>query len=66
MSFQEGCEAALAAALGEALGVALVAAFFDAGFLDAGFLALDEEAGRTSIGGGETEVLEDIFKNRKM
>jgi len=65
MSFQEGCEAALTAALGDALGVALVA-FFDAGFLDAGFLALDEEAGRTSIGGGETEVLEDIFRNRNM
>jgi len=52
--------------LAAALGVALVAAFFEAGFLDAGFLALDEEAGRTSIGGGETEVLEDIVRNRKM
>lgn len=58
MSFQEGCEAAL--------GAAFVAAFFDAGFLDAGFLPLDEDAGRVSIGGGETEVLEDIFTNRKL
>jgi hypothetical protein len=61
MSFQEGCEAAL----GAAFGAAFVAIFFATGFLDAGFLLLDEDAGRVSIGGGETEVLEDIFTNRK-
>lgn len=47
------------------MGAAFVAAFFDVGFLDAGFLPLDEDAGRVSIGGGETEVLEDMFTNRK-
>lgn len=57
MSFQEGCETAL--------GVALVV-FFDADFLAADFLVLDEEAGRVSIGGGDMEVLEDIVKNRKI
>jgi hypothetical protein len=38
----------------------LAGAFFDAGFLAAVFLVLDEEAGRVAIGGGEAEVLEDI------
>ena len=61
MSFQEGCEAAL----GAVLEAALVVAFFEAGFLDAGFLAFDEEAGRVSIGGGDMDVLEDIVKKRE-
>jgi hypothetical protein len=51
ISFQEGWEATF--------GAAFAGAFFDASFF-AGFLALDEEAGRVSIGGGEAEVLEDI------
>lgn len=52
ISFQEGWEATF--------GAAFAGAFLDAGFFAAVFLVLEEEAGRVSIGGGETEVLEDI------